>query len=144
MSDARRSAGRFVPLAWAAARVVCWFGFTYWPALFWSCASPSPWLRAVCSALIPTYAMLPGVALACCTMPGLPLAVSSPGTAGQVTVVPRDGPLFQSLLVALRNAVKMNVSPEASTRRMGTIVWDGRLTPGFSFVICWSFHLLIL
>ena len=38
----------------------------------------------------------------------------------------RPGPFDQAVLVAERKLVKMNVSPEESTRRTGTIVVDGR------------------
>src|SRR5579859_2438604 len=77
-------------------------------------------------------------------MPGFPLAVSSPAAAGQVTVVPNAGPFFQSALVADSRLVKMNVSPEESTRRTGTTLVAGRLTPGLSVVMAASFHLVIL
>ncbi len=79
--------------------------------------------------------MQPGVAWQVWTMPGLPLAVTSAETAGQVTVVPKAGPLCQVELVADRKLVKMNVSPEESTRRTGTIPVDGRVTPGFRAVM---------
>jgi hypothetical protein len=43
-------------------------------------------------------------------------------------------------LAAVRNAVKRNVSPEASLRRTGTIAVEGRETPGLSIAIAGSFQ----
>src|SRR5579884_3015075 len=77
-------------------------------------------------------------------MPGFPLAVSSPGTAGQVTVVPNPGPFCHVVLVADRKLVKMNVSPEESTRRTGTILVDGSLVRALTAAMAGSLQLTIL
>jgi hypothetical protein len=88
--------------------------------------------------------MQPGVLWQVSTMAGLPAAVSSLETAGQGTVVPKAGPLAQVVLVALRKEVKMNVSPEESERRTGTIGVEGRVTPVFRAAIAGSFHVVMV
>ena len=88
--------------------------------------------------------MQPGVVWQVCTMPGLPSALSSLDTGGQGTVVSKDGPLAQVVLVAERKLVKINVSPELSTRRTGTIFIAGRVTPGLRAAMAGAFHEVIV
>ncbi len=88
--------------------------------------------------------MQPGVLWQVSTMAGLPAAVSSLVTVGQGTVVPKAGPLAQLVLVALRKEVKMNVSPEESERRTGTIGVAGRVTPVLRATMAGSFQTLMV
>ena len=88
--------------------------------------------------------MQPGVLWQVSTIAGLPLAVSSLETDGQLTVVPKAGPFAQVVLVALRKEVKMKVSPEESTRRTGTIAVGGRVTPGLRAAIFGSFQVVMV
>src|ERR1700722_1816694 len=143
MSETARLAGMFVT-AWAAAVMSAMFGRRNWPDAFCSMASPRWSAWALASALMPMYATQPGVELQVCTMPGFPLADSSPETDGHVTVVPMDGPLLHAGFVAERKLENRNVSPEESTRRTGTIVVAGNVTPLFKAAIAGSFHLVIL
>ena len=78
------------------------------------------------------------------TIAGLPFALSSLVTVGQLIVVPKLGPLDHVGLVALRKEVKMKVSPEESTRRTGITFTAGRVTPGLIAAILGSFHSVIL
>ena len=78
------------------------------------------------------------------TIAGLPWAVSSPATVGQLTVVPNAGPLLQVELVALRKEVKMKVSPDESERRIGMMVVLGRVTPGLRAAIAALFQVVMV
>jgi hypothetical protein len=88
--------------------------------------------------------MPPGVLCKVSTIAGLPFALSSLVTVGQLTVVPKLGPLDHVELVALRKEVKMKVSPEESTRRMGTMGVAGRVTPVFRAAMAVSFHIVMV
>src|ERR1019366_6408331 len=88
--------------------------------------------------------MQPGVLWQVSTIAGLPLALSSLATVGQLTVVPKAGPLDHVVLVALRKEVKMKVSPEESTRRTGTIRVAGRVTPVLRAAMAASFQLVMV
>src|SRR5258705_5659338 len=84
--------------------------------------------------------MAPGVLLTICATPPLP---SPPRLlAGQLMV--ELVPSFHTLGTASwRNREKFAVVPEESERRAIVIAGLGRLTPGLSFLIAQSFHLVV-
>src|SRR5581483_8784705 len=71
--------------------------------------------------------------------PELPLP---PVPVGHATATPRPYFVDHAGLTLARKSVKLNVVPELSERCTIAIDVDGRLTPGFSFLIAGSSHVL--